>query len=68
MGYYAYVPTVDGLEPVGTANRAIRHDLYTDQSARKWAKRLEFANKPYKLFYFRNIYDDSTFREIRTTE
>jgi len=64
MGYYAYVPTVDGLEPCGTTNRALRHDLYTDQAARAWARRLVFADKGYRLFYFRNVYDDATFREI----
>jgi len=62
MKFYAYIPTVDGEEPVGTFSRVL-FELKTVRGAKRRAERLLGSN--YKLFQYTNFYDDKTFRRIQ---
>lgn len=61
MKYYAYVPTEEGEEPMGTANR-IKFQLKTNRGAIRRAKRVLGDN--FCLFTYTNFYNDLTFKEI----
>lgn len=63
MGYYAYIPTKDGKEPLGTENRLIIRDLKTVRGVINRCK-TAFKDKTFKLYSFTNFYDGSTYKEI----
>lgn len=61
--FYAYVPTAENKEPTGTSNRLIIKDLKTAKGALNRCLKA-FKEKPFRLYTFRNFYDDSTFTLI----
>lgn len=65
QSYYAYTPTQDGKEPIGTEGRHLLA-LKTDEGAMRRCDRL-FRDKPYRLYQYSNIYDDKTFRFIHAS-
>ena len=65
MQFYAYIPSPDGIEPMGTANRAIIRDLKTVKGAINRLKRFpRWNSKPFLVFTFSNFYDQSTFKQV----
>jgi hypothetical protein len=63
--YYAYIPTENGKEPLGTEKRAL-FELKTDKGAIRKAKRILGNN--IKLFRYFMFQDESSFEEIKTTK
>ncbi len=61
MKFYAYKPTKEGKEPLGSMN-CILFELKTIRGAKARAKR-NFKDN-FKLFSYTNFYDDKTFKEI----
>lgn len=64
MNYYAYVPTSEGKEPIGTGNRMIMH-LKTLRGAVNRAKKV-WGEKSFVVKTFTNFYDEKTFKTVYT--
>lgn len=64
MNFYAYIPNERGEEPIGSTNRLIIRNLKTVKGAIKTCK-LDFKDKPFKLFTYTNFYKEETFKEIK---
>lgn len=62
MKFYSYIPTLEGKEPMGTADRYI-FELKTIRGAISRAKK-RFYNKSFKLFAVWDIYDETTYKNI----
>ena len=62
MTFYAYVPTDEGKEPMGTFNR-ILIELKTVNGAIRQAKRRLGTDK-FRLFSYTNFYDEKTFKKL----
>lgn len=61
MQFYAFIPREDGSAPCGTEGQRIIKDLKTVKGAVNRLKGFSTWNsKPFKLFTFSNLYDDST--------
>lgn len=59
--YYAYKPTADNKEPMGTANRSL-FKLKTDGGA---ILRAQQSHGPTaKVYQYTNVYDGRTFRRV----
>lgn len=61
MKFYAYAPTKDGKEPLGTANRTL-FELKTVAGAHRRVRK--YLGPRYMLFRYTNFYDDKTFRRV----
>jgi len=61
-GFYAYIPTKDGKEPMGTTNKLIMYDLKTARGAHRRARK--YLGSKYLLFRYTNFYDDKTFHRV----
>ena len=61
MKFYAYKPTKEGKEPIGSDRRTL-FELKTIQGAHKRARSVLGPN--YRLFRYTNFYDDKTFRQV----
>ena len=61
MKFYAYRPTKDGKEPLGTSGKLL-FELETIGGAHKRARR--YLGTTYMLFRYTNFYDDKTFRRV----
>lgn len=62
MSFYAYIPCPDGSEPLGTANRVV-FERKTFLGALAYARRY-LKTHSIKLFYFKSIFDASTFIQL----
>jgi hypothetical protein len=60
MKFYAYIPTNDRREPMGTENR-ILFDLKTIRGAINHCNK-QLGENTYVLFSYTNIYNDNTFK------
>ena len=61
MKFYAYIPTKDGKEPMGTADKLL-FELKTTRGAIKRTRK--HLGPRYMLFRYTNFYDDKTFRRV----
>jgi len=61
MKFYAYKPTKDGREPLGS-DRRILFELKTIAGAHRRARSV--LGSDYRLFRYTNFYDDKTFRRV----
>jgi len=62
MKFYAYIPTDEGREPMGTEHRTI-FELKTIKGAIKHAKR-RLGSTNFRLYIYWNFYDNSTFKLV----
>ena len=63
--YYAYLPTPEGGEPLGTSNRIV-FDAVSDRGARQVVRnRFSRAEVPnVRLFRTPNFYDETSWRRV----
>jgi len=61
MKFYAYKPTKDGGEPLGTSGRTL-FELKTVAGAHRRARSV--LGPRYRLFRYTNFYDNKTFRRV----
>ena len=62
MKFYAYIPTYNGLEPMGTGNK-ILFELKTNAGAIKRCRRV--LGDYWRLFNYKEFYDNATFTQIK---
>jgi hypothetical protein len=60
MKFYAYIPTVRGKEPTGSANKLL-FELRTIEGAIRRAKRILNTDN-FQLYSYSNFYDNKTFK------
>jgi hypothetical protein len=61
MKFYAYIPTKEGKEPLGTSGRLL-FELKTVAGAHRHANK--YLGAKHLLFVYHNFYDDKTFRRV----
>lgn len=63
--YYAYIPTKEGKEPLGTRNR-FKFQLKSDDNYAIKKARKQLGSR-FRLFSYTNFYNDTTFILITDT-
>ena len=62
MKFYAYIPTDEGREPLGTEHNTL-FELKTVKGAIK-RSRQSLGSTNFRLYTYWNFYDDSTFKLV----
>lgn len=72
MKFYAFIPTKEGTEPMGTAQRYIfnaKSGVHAINKTRQYCRvnhLKDYNERGFKLYTYKEFYNDSTFTEVHT--